>query len=535
MTKYIRGNLVKCQNQENQSVKKSSTQSINQQVKSGITQPVIQSVINGCTQSVNVSVKSFSAQSVNQSVKSCSTQSVKKGNTSIEQHMKIGSTQLVVCENIESVKFDNIQFDKCDNTLPAKKCKNTQSAKYKGTQSDISKVIPIPKNSSKSDPIYKSTQQQRDPIETNKNGATDQRMNPQPNTPVPDQNFTNNSSYVDDNSQIKGICLGCLNVCGLKRRLEYPEFNAFINQHDILCLAETKLDDTDIISVDQYTFYSKPRRQAYLRKSGGLGFFARNDISKHLKQVHTESEYIFCLSLSKHFHQSDQDILIMAVYVPPQQSRFFSNDEFELFENDVTRLCSQYDCIITMGDFNAQTGDLEDYTSADSFFTDFFDFDQETIEFYNQKCALENLGINLQRKNLDKKKNNLGYRLIDICKNHNLTILNGRFGQDKIRGEMTFRNTSVIDYAIVSTKCISMLRDFQIIDLDRIYSDGHSLLKVTLNVNIPKKVDSGSKAKQNSQSFLNPSQYQNFTNNFDPQKVLALLNDIQTCDKYSNE
>ena len=148
-----------------------------------------------------------------------------------------------------------------------------------------------------------------------------------------------------------------------------------------------------------------------------------------------------------------------------------------------------------MGDLKAQTGDL-DYTSADSFFTDFFDFDQETIEFYNKKCALERLGVNLKRKTLDEKKNNLGYRLIDLCKNHKLTILNGRFGRDKIRGEMTFRNTSVIDYGIVSTKCFSMLQDFQIIDLDRIYSDGHSLLKVTLNISVPNMTDSCSRTNQ---------------------------------------
>ena len=48
---------------------------------------------------------------------------------------------------------------------------------------------------------------------------------------------------------------------------------------------------------------------------------------------------------------------------------------------------------------------------------------------------------------------------------------------------MTFRNTSVIDYAIVTTKCFNLLHDFEIIDLDRVFSDGHRLLQLDLKIN----------------------------------------------------
>ena len=145
-------------------------------------------------------------------------------------------------------------------------------------------------------------------------------------------------------------------------------------------------------------------------------------------------------------------------------------------ENDITSLCSQHDYVFLLGDFNAQTGTLEDFTTPDTFLSDYLNFDQDTINFYDQKCELERLGINITRKSMDRKKNNSGFELIDICKNLNLTILNGRFGQDKNKGAMTFRNISVIDYAIVSVKCFDLLKDFQIKGLDRIYSDGHSFL-----------------------------------------------------------
>ena len=74
--------------------------------------------------------------------------------------------------------------------------------------------------------------------------------------------------------------IGSLNVCGLKSRVQYPEFVELLNQYDVLCVSETKLDNADVISVQGYTFYSQPRKQKYIRKSGGLGFFVRDNLTK---------------------------------------------------------------------------------------------------------------------------------------------------------------------------------------------------------------------------------------------------------------
>ena len=135
------------------------------------------------------------------------------------------------------------------------------------------------------------------------------------------------------------LSVASLNVCGLKRRVQYPDFISFVNQYDVVCLAETKLDEADVILLDGYTFISQPRRQKYLRKSGGIGIFVRNNLSKHVKTITMQSEYIACINISRSYHKHDQDILIASVYIPPQQSRFFNNDEFDLFEQDVTSLC----------------------------------------------------------------------------------------------------------------------------------------------------------------------------------------------------
>ena len=79
-----------------------------------------------------------------------------------------------------------------------------------------------------------------------------------------------------------------------------------------------------------------------------------------------------------------------------------------------------------------------------------------------------------------RKKNNHGFKLIDTCKNNNLTLLNGRYGQDKNVGELTFRESSVIDYAITSSKGVEFLQNFCITEVDRLFSDGHALLSLKI-------------------------------------------------------
>ena len=66
----------------------------------------------------------------------------------------------------------------------------------------------------------------------------------------------------------------------------------------MICFAETKLDIYDLITFDGHTFFSKPRKQIFVRKSGGLGFLIRNNIAKYVRMLHTESDYFACISLS---------------------------------------------------------------------------------------------------------------------------------------------------------------------------------------------------------------------------------------------
>lgn len=77
-------------------------------------------------------------------------------------------------------------------------------------------------------------------------------------------NNQRNSLHVSD------IKIVSLNVCGLCSKLRTPDFLEFINEHDIVCLTETKTDCADVIDVENYTVISKHRSNLSSHKSGGI-------------------------------------------------------------------------------------------------------------------------------------------------------------------------------------------------------------------------------------------------------------------------
>ena len=73
-----------------------------------------------------------------------------------------------------------------------------------------------------------------------------------------------------------------LNVCGLKTRLCFPIFLHFINQYDILCFVETKLDDIDKIDIPGYILYTNNRYLKSCVKSGGICLAVRNNLTTQM-------------------------------------------------------------------------------------------------------------------------------------------------------------------------------------------------------------------------------------------------------------
>ena len=186
------------------------------------------------------------------------------------------------------------------------------------------------------------------------------------------------------------------------------------------------------------------------------------------------------LVLDKALTHMDENLILGAVYIPPENSNFFNEEEFMTLENEITSICSDNKYVILTGDFNARTAELKDYTQPDDFLSQLFDFDEETSEFFYSVSKLGLYDIPADRQSMDKHTNNIGNKLLDVCKNNNLFLCNGRIGNDKQQGNFTFKQLSVIDYTIASIETLPLLQNFEIQETDALMSDGHSFLSCSV-------------------------------------------------------
>ena len=259
----------------------------------------------------------------------------------------------------------------------------------------------------------------------------------------------------------------------MKKRLHYPEFIELINSYDILCISETHLDPFDIVDVPDFVFFSLPRSQKYLRKSGGKGIYVRSSLFKFVKILSFITDYFLCLSIDKSVIHCPENLIICAIYIPPE-------NDFDIFKTYVSEICSTNKYVILAGDFNSRISELNDFIPSDPFIFDEFDIGLESRANVDKHTLLEHLSIPLNRKSRDNKTNSHGFCLIERIRNNNLFVMNGRVGRD-LNGDYTFKQKSVIDYVIATGDCFYYATDFKIVETDTLLSDGHALLNLTLN------------------------------------------------------
>ena len=299
-----------------------------------------------------------------------------------------------------------------------------------------------------------------------------------------------------------------------------------LNEYDLFFFSESKIGETDIITFPGFCSFEKPRKH-FIRKSGGISIYFKNEHSKYIKKNDTDSEYVLWVAIDKKkLLCTEENCILGAVYVPPESSNYFSEDEFTIFENEITRFCSTHKYVLLADDYNARTSIMRDYTQKDDFLADMFDFDPDTSEFFSQASKLEQYGITLNRHSQDKHTNNNGYKLTDLCKNNNLFILNGQFDGGKNVGKFTFRQSFVIDYVIASADMFQHLRSFSVLETDTIFSDGHSIIRCSFSPSL--KNEANQTHKFQSSRKWNDKFSQNFPINVDRNAVESILDTLES-------
>ena len=165
-------------------------------------------------------------------------------------------------------------------------------------------------------------------------------------------------------------------------------------------------------------------------------------------------------------------VLFGVVYIPPESSSYSNMSIFGSNENDILTLNPENNhriCLI--GDFNAHTSNADDFIYVNEYICDTFNLDDVTKQVLH-KSLLEDLDITTTRYNSDKSKiDNYGSRLLSMCKSFDIHIANGRLFKDRGIGAATCKNTTVVDYCIMSPELFSYVSNFEILPFDPLLSD----------------------------------------------------------------
>ncbi|VDI68072.1 Hypothetical predicted protein [Mytilus galloprovincialis] len=207
---------------------------------------------------------------------------------------------------------------------------------------------------------------------------------------------------------------------------------------------------------------------------------------------YTDSDYVQWFEISPELTGLRANILVGGVYIPPEYSKYSTDNAFSEIETEMMQFSENASSIILLGDFNARTATMPDFIVPDDTLFDILDLtdnqDVDTLKNMYSYNFLLDYNIPLQRSSEDKKSNGFGSKLIDMCKRCSLYIANGRLFDDTI-GKTTCKNVSLIDYLIISPDLFNYITNFNVLDFDPMISDVHNRIHFTLSFQTLKQVN----------------------------------------------
>ena len=230
----------------------------------------------------------------------------------------------------------------------------------------------------------------------------------------------------------------------------------------MLCLQETWCKEGHNLEIDNFGsfHFNRPILNAKaLRGAGGISIYVKSKIVPFVSILKNHADYLVWICIKKTLFNSEKPLLIGIVYFPPEPAtcNVYREDYFMTLENDIAMYQGDFN-IFVMGDFNARTQALSD--------------ESKRFEGSNGPNQLENLtifpdGLSGIRNSQDRKPpNNYGRKLVELCMNTEMKILNGRCFND-IEGKFTRVGTtgrSVVDYILCEKESFNFVCNFQIED-----------------------------------------------------------------------
>ena len=225
--------------------------------------------------------------------------------------------------------------------------------------------------------------------------------------------------------------------------------------------SETKLSRIPQNEFPDYSIFSFKQKT----RLHGLSILLKNDFFSYTKILHGKSKCVFWLLLGS--SEVNLNFIIGAVYIPGYDSKYSDEHDFDIISEDILNFQNKFNLpFLLMGDCNSRTGNMSDCLSAD--------------------------GLSpIPRLSKDQKIDTYGRKLVTMCRDLNLKIVNGCLGTDNGIGDFTCHKKnrknlfeSVVDYCLVSESMLPFISDFYVDIFDRNMSDVHSPICLDIK-NIP--------------------------------------------------
>ena len=258
---------------------------------------------------------------------------------------------------------------------------------------------------------------------------------------------------------------------------------------DIISLVEThsRGDDLEIKGFSrtfQLTRNAKKGRKAF----GGIAVFVKDSLKNFVTEVHSNSRNVLWIKIQGSKLGLTAPLFLGTVYLSPvnKYNKIESGNFMHDLETDVFRF-SKSGKVLLLGDLNARTGILSDFTDLES---NNFCYDDQTICRNNESdiglqeiCCAQSFSHILERNSEDTKVCKRGKDLIGLCKNYDFAILNGRTIGDIFGKTTCFRwnGCSVVDYAICSKELFEHVQNFKVLTMIPWLSD-HAAIKVEVGI-----------------------------------------------------
>ena len=147
-----------------------------------------------------------------------------------------------------------------------------------------------------------------------------------------------------------------------------------LGNYDIIILTETWAgDDNQFDNLFQsHRCFAQTNKKAskHGHTPGGINVYVKEELCQGVERIHDEQSLAVVLKLDAQCFGLTKDILLFAVYVPPENSVFYDRNEetngIDILESLIDKSITDDSYVCVIGDMNARTGFEPDFLLDDN-------------------------------------------------------------------------------------------------------------------------------------------------------------------------